>query len=230
MEHAAHAAQPLGAGRPPCPRWAHTAVCFGSRVLIFGGSAPARCFKDLHWFDTTNSSWQLLTPTSGVKAGQCPAARSGHCACAVGPLMFVFGGNTTLATFNDLWQFDTASAAWSLVRAYGPTPSGRVGHTITAVGRRLLVLGGREYATNRFDNALHSSDAGPHTVHLPSVHTADPVHRVCAAQVRHADEDVAAGWAPADQRWWARDAMAAGAHGALHDGARGAAAALRWVG
>ena len=29
----------------PSPRWAHSAVRFGDRVLVFGGSAPGRCFN-----------------------------------------------------------------------------------------------------------------------------------------------------------------------------------------
>ena len=70
--------------------------------------------------------------------------------------MFVFGGNATKASFNDLWEFHTREAVWKLVRTAGHAPSGRVGHTLTALGSRLLVLGGREYATNHFDPCLHS--------------------------------------------------------------------------
>ena len=71
--------------------------------------------------------------------------------------MFVFGGNTTKASFNDLWEFRVGCGTWRQVRAAGgQAPSGRVGHTLCAMGSRLLVLGGREYSTNRFDPGLHS--------------------------------------------------------------------------
>lgn len=138
-------------GAGPSLRWAHSAACFGDRVLFFGGSAPGRCFNDLHWFDMPTKRWSRQFTT-----GALPLARSGHCACALGESMFVFGGNTTKASFNDLWEYATRTETWKLVRASGNSPSGRVGHTLTALGCRLLVLGGREYATNHFDSALHS--------------------------------------------------------------------------
>ena len=87
----------------PCPRWAHSAVCFGSSVLVFGGSSPGRCFSDLRWFDVPTKSWRVQH-THELRS---PPARSGHCACAVGERMFLFGGNTTKASFNDLWSYDT---------------------------------------------------------------------------------------------------------------------------
>jgi len=139
-------------GTKPCPRWAHSAVQFDNRVLVFGGSAPGRCFGDLHWFDMDTLRWSAQEPT----ASKAPSERSGHCACAVGNSMYIFGGNTTKASFNDLWDYDVPSCEWRLVKTHGRSPSGRVGHTITAVGSRLLVLGGREYTTNSFDSSLHS--------------------------------------------------------------------------
>lgn len=66
--------------------------------------------------------------------------------------MLVFGGNTTKASFDDLWEFAVASATWRQVRAAGGSPpSGRVGHTLCAMGSRLLVLGGRECAAAALD-------------------------------------------------------------------------------
>lgn len=145
-------------GQRPCPRWAHSAVSFGRRVLIFGGSAPGRCFNDLHWFDLDKRKFTPL-----VFDGRAPAQRSGHCACSVGNAsMFVFGGNTTRTSFNDLWEFQVLTNSWHQVKSTGVTPSGRVGHTITAVGTRLLILGGREYATNKFDTCLHAFDTTTH--------------------------------------------------------------------
>ena len=137
----------------PSPRWAHSAVAFDRAVLLFGGSAPGMCFNDLHFFDSTTLQWREHVVTDGPK----PAARSGHCACAVGDRMFVFGGNTTQCSFNDLWTFSTSRAVWTHVRA-GGAPLGRVGHTLTLLGSWLLLLGGRDYSTNRFDPCLHAFD------------------------------------------------------------------------
>lgn len=97
----------------PAPRWAHTAVAFGGSVLLFGGSAPGTCFADLHWFDMTKMAWRRQL----VASGPSPPARSGHCACALGKRsMFVFGGNTTQRSFNDLWEFDVVASTWTKVR------------------------------------------------------------------------------------------------------------------
>jgi len=140
----------------PSPRWAHTAVAFDSSVLIFGGSAPGTCFADLHWFDFKTRCWRLQPPRPNSPA---PAARSGHSACAAtsGRSMFVFGGNTTKASFDDLWEFVVEAGAWRQVKAVGGTPpTGRVGHSLCAIGSRLLVLGGREYSTNLFDSRMHA--------------------------------------------------------------------------
>ena len=101
-------------GAGPSLRWAHSAACFGDRVLFFGGSAPGRCFNDLHWFDMPTKRWSRQFTT-----GALPLARSGHCACALGESMFVFGGNTTKASFNDLWEYATRTETWKLVRASG---------------------------------------------------------------------------------------------------------------
>ncbi|KAL1523615.1 hypothetical protein AB1Y20_010154 [Prymnesium parvum] len=135
----------------PSPRWAHSAVRFGERVLFFGGSSPGHCFCDLHWFDMRTRQWSLQLP-----ANLMPPERSGHCACAVKDSMFIFGGNTTKASFNDLWEYVVPTFEWIPLKAEGQAPSGRVGHTITAVGSRLLVLGGRDYTTNSFDSSMYS--------------------------------------------------------------------------
>jgi hypothetical protein len=115
-----HESDEIGEGlqsvtRRPAPRWAHSAVRFGDRVLVFGGSAPGRCFDDLHWFDISSLQWQLQI-MSGIST---PSERSGHCACAVGGSMYVFGGNTTKASFNDLWHFEVARGVWHAVQTQG---------------------------------------------------------------------------------------------------------------
>ena len=62
--------------------------------------------------------------------------------------MYVFGGNTTKASFNDLWAHDVQTGIWEKITTDGVSPPGRVGHTITALGARLFILGGREYAVS----------------------------------------------------------------------------------
>ena len=81
------------------------------------GSAPGRCFNDLHWFDLSTMCW--VPQHSATKS---PAQRSGHCACAVDETMYIFGGNTTKSSFNDLWEFHVPSVTWRQIKTTGTPP------------------------------------------------------------------------------------------------------------
>ena len=148
-----------GASARPCPRWAHSAVAFGHRLLLFGGSAPGCCFRDLRWYDSGDDSWRSIS-INGLVGLAWPAERSGHSCVGVGAFMYLFGGNTSTRAYSDLWRFDTETSLWALLRPAGAVPTGRVGHTLTAMGHRILVLGGRNFQTNTFDDSLHSCDGG----------------------------------------------------------------------
>jgi hypothetical protein len=96
----------------PIGRWAHSAVTHQStEVVIFGGSAPGRCFNDVFSFDTRKGQWVHHEPM-----GTPPSERSGHSVCCVGGSMYVFGGNTTKESFNDLWEYAISPHAWTLVK------------------------------------------------------------------------------------------------------------------
>jgi hypothetical protein len=120
--HSPHQLNPADALPPPTDRhaqpdgrWAHSAITHsgpaGSEVIVFGGSAPGRCYNDTHSFHIRSHKWERHESSGGG-----PSARSGHSVCAVGMSMYVFGGNTTTDSFNDLWEYAMAARVWTQVR------------------------------------------------------------------------------------------------------------------
>ncbi|HXX92530.1 MAG TPA: kelch repeat-containing protein [Planctomycetota bacterium] len=90
----------------PSPRWGHSAVLNGLKMMVFGGytgTASPELWQ-LNVATSTTSSWVPV-----VLGTPAPAARLGHAAFFQGTptMMFLFGGGTnpTTPAFNDLWQF-----------------------------------------------------------------------------------------------------------------------------
>ena len=118
-------------GSIPSPRWGHTATAFGSHVVVFGGSAPGKCFNDVWVLD--------LAPilALGMGGAGCPGPR---------PASVAEGASVRLAD-EDLALAVAGPGcrlAWRLakVQAGCPSPPPRGGHAATRVGSRLYVLGG----------------------------------------------------------------------------------------
>ena len=73
------------------------------------------------------------TERDDVAAG--PAAREDHTwtVDGDGQTAYLFGGRTSDGPQADLWSFDLATDAWTMVRPEGPAPAARFGHTATWV-------------------------------------------------------------------------------------------------
>eukprot|EP00656_Telonema_subtile_P012411 TRINITY_DN16249_c0_g1_i3.p1 TRINITY_DN16249_c0_g1~~TRINITY_DN16249_c0_g1_i3.p1 ORF type:complete len:433 (-),score=65.90 TRINITY_DN16249_c0_g1_i3:115-1413(-) len=157
----------------PLGRWGHTMTSIsdgqGSELMVlFGGSAPGRCFDDVWVLDPSSHSWSTIEPADDAAAftlsaainiaaaelfgtrssDSWPAARAGHSATVVGENILVFGGNTTVECFDDLWVLPVVSifrneATWTRIAYTGDAPSARIGHSAHVVGDRLYVIGGR---------------------------------------------------------------------------------------
>ena len=68
-----------------------------------------------------------------------PTARSGIAAATLGGRVFVFGGEATTGTFNQVEAYDPAGDAWS---GWAPMPTARHGLGAAAVGGRIFVISG----------------------------------------------------------------------------------------
>lgn len=85
----------------PTPRFGHSAVMIGERMLIYGGqSATVSKLNDLWSYTFTTNTWTALAPAVG------PGGRAFHVAGVIGVSMYLFGGN---AADNAIWQYTPAT-------------------------------------------------------------------------------------------------------------------------
>lgn len=126
-------------GTPPPPRYAHTAVLAGQRIIIFGGKGGKnKALRDLHALDPVTMTWY-----QGPEGAGAPFARFNHTANLVnGTKMFVFGGWNGKDYYNDLHILDLEIMAWSSPETQGPAPSPRQGHSAILIGNNLVIHGG----------------------------------------------------------------------------------------
>ncbi|EEQ99489.1 kelch repeat protein, putative [Perkinsus marinus ATCC 50983] len=85
--------------------------------------------------------WEPLTNC----VGETPRVRSGHTACIYrSRFLYIFGGFDGQQCFDDLYQLDLHSLAWSKVEGHGDKPSGRASHTAASdeLAGSMFVFGG----------------------------------------------------------------------------------------
>lgn len=134
--------KPKISGTPPAPRYGHSAVLAGSRIIIFGGKGSKNVvFRDLHALDPASMTW-----FQGPEGSGSPSSRFGHTANLVdGSKMVVFGGWNGEDYFNDVFTLDLEAMAWSQPKCTGPIPCPRQGHTTIQIANNLLIFGGIYY-------------------------------------------------------------------------------------
>eukprot|EP00667_Euglena_gracilis_P025695 EG_transcript_30339 len=93
---------------PPGVRYGHSAVMFGSKMVVFGGRVGNHETEanDVWFIDVAASKPQWDQVCSGQKddCGASPSPRSYHGAAVWKSSMLVFGGGSWMA--NDLWSLD----------------------------------------------------------------------------------------------------------------------------
>ncbi|CBZ50606.1 hypothetical protein NCLIV_010741 [Neospora caninum Liverpool] len=130
---------PRHRGTAPLPRYGHSAVLVGRRIIIFGGKGErGQYFADLHALDTETLAWyQGPTGQPG-----CPSPRFGHSCNLNGTSMYIFGGAREKELKNDLLCMNLVDMCWSQPKTKGTPPCPRYGHATLIVGRQLIVCGG----------------------------------------------------------------------------------------
>jgi hypothetical protein len=126
-------------GTPPAPRYGHSAILAGSRIIIFGGKGEKeKVFRDLHALDPATLTWY-----QGPEGIGSPSARFGHSANLVGnSKMLIFGGWNGKDYFNDVYILDLEVMAWSQPQCSGKPPTPRQGHTAVQMGKSIIIQGG----------------------------------------------------------------------------------------
>ncbi|KNC55270.1 uncharacterized protein AMSG_10909 [Thecamonas trahens ATCC 50062] len=124
-------------------RRGHSAVAHGSEVVVFGGWA-ASAQEDMWVFNSETLRWRRVAPQT---AQATPSRRFGHSAVGDGAGgMLVFGGESGVRAFNDLWRLDIDEWEWTrfAVQPSAPVPSPRYGHAAVYYDGVMLVHGGAD--------------------------------------------------------------------------------------
>jgi hypothetical protein len=124
--------QPLPTKVQPPPRWLHSAVNVGGKMVIFGGVANnLMLLNDVWVYDPPSNKWER------AEVGQdlpMPLPREGHSMVVTNQegRATMFGGiSYGYKPFNDVWEYSVADSTW-LGTTYGKddvVPPGRWMHT-----------------------------------------------------------------------------------------------------
>ena len=127
-------------GSPPSPRTYHTTVCVGDRFIVYSGghqgSDPVGD-RQVHCFDATSCSWSTLNVR-----GDPPKPRHGHIAQAIGNKVYLHGGMSGPAFYDDLHILDLDSSTWRSVKEKKGYPPARAAHGSCVHGTTLYIFGG----------------------------------------------------------------------------------------
>eukprot|EP00753_Platysulcus_tardus_P016605 PLAT5888.1.p1 GENE.PLAT5888.1~~PLAT5888.1.p1 ORF type:complete len:509 (-),score=219.31 PLAT5888.1:108-1634(-) len=127
----------------PPPRFNHSELLVGSKIVIFGGWDGRSAFNDFWVFDTEHNTW--IKPRT---AGVAPRARHGASMCLTedGRVLvfggYAFGDGDRPVYLGDVRELDTETMVWSRPRVTGDYPTPRYGHTSAMVDRLMVVFGG----------------------------------------------------------------------------------------
>jgi N-acetylneuraminic acid mutarotase len=120
----------------PAPRWGHTAVWTGSRMIVWGGEGAVALLNTGGIYDPATNNW-APTPTSGA-----PGERFNHTAVWTGTKMIVWGGlEWALPALGTGGIYDPATNTWAAT-TQSLAPISRSSHTAVWTGSRMVVWGG----------------------------------------------------------------------------------------
>ncbi len=136
---------PVIKGKPPQPRYGHSAILYQNSMIIFGGedNETSESLSDVHLLDL--ETWTWMQPQV---SGEIPPSRSFHTAILVQDSMLVWGGHAEAKDggyiFSDVavhilnlktWQ-------WSQVTPKGTPPEARSQHSTALFKDKLFIYGG----------------------------------------------------------------------------------------
>lgn len=122
----------------PAPRSSHSAVMYGSYMIVFGGYQGMNSFFcDVHQYDFTKNIWSEIHCI-----GEVPEPRHSHSACVHNNTMYVFGGLAGKVRLNDLRALNLISKTWHCIDLRGDIPTRRSGHKAEVHGNYIYIYGG----------------------------------------------------------------------------------------
>ena len=111
-------------------RFNHATVCVGNQIYVLGGFNGGRALQSVEYLDKQNGSCQVHEVSCDI-----PSVLHGHTAVSYKHFIYVFGGQSSQATF----MLDTVSKKWSR-KADMPSYSYRLSSVVYR--DRIYVLGG----------------------------------------------------------------------------------------
>ena len=123
----------------PSPRYAHTAVWSGSRMVVWGGRDLSSSLGTGGRYDPTQNSWQATSLLSA------PSARRFHSAVWTGERMLIWGGRTSSSALTSVatgGRYDPVDDAWQATSTMG-APVARSSHSAVWTGDVMVVWGGQ---------------------------------------------------------------------------------------
>jgi len=137
------------AGALPPPRYGHSAIEWGAKLVVFGGQDDAQQFNDVWCLDTATMAWSQL-PAKGTP----PAPRTRCTATLVSDdAMLVLGGFSREARYlSDAHLLNLSTGAWSALMLSGAALGPRAQHAAASPdGKHVFVFGGYSGAKNLND-------------------------------------------------------------------------------
>jgi len=123
----------------PSPRQSLTGTeVNGSIVYIGGQTSVLQRFDDIFFYNPENRMFKK-PPVRGS-----PPKFARHTACAIGNVIYIFGGFDGYGTFFGLAAYDTVSHTWYEPMTSGTSPVARTNHAVTSVGTKMYLFGGND--------------------------------------------------------------------------------------
>jgi hypothetical protein len=128
---------PLPPENAPSPRFNHTAIWTGSKMIIWGGErgGPDPLLGDGALYDPMSKTWSPMSTTNA------PSPRFGHTAVWTGQDMIVWGGYSTNGIVGAGAIYTPSTDTWTALPTTGE-PVGRIRHTAVFGDNYMIVWGG----------------------------------------------------------------------------------------
>jgi N-acetylneuraminic acid mutarotase len=128
--------QPLAVQNAPSPRYGHTAIWTGTKMIIWGGRNGEVLANDGAAYDPTTDTWSALSLAGA------PTARDGHIAAWTGTEMIVFGGVDSSGVVATGAAYNPTTGKWRPLANSG-SPVARTGAAAVWSGTEVLLFGGQ---------------------------------------------------------------------------------------
>ena len=132
----------------PQPRYGHTAVWTGSKMIVWGGTNDSNELNTGGVYNPASDSWQGMNSSA-------PLPRKGHTAVWTGSKMLVWGGISGSYIFYNGGIYTLDNNSWSSNDLAGGSPPSRYNHTAVWTGKYMIVYGGQGGSMTRSDGGIY---------------------------------------------------------------------------